>query len=140
MDETKLLAFVGMYVEKCQCKQWFDKNLKEQNFAVGDLVLLYTLKKNKRKLKKWGLGPYVIHSLLSSGAMKLATLDGEEMSTFINGSRLKKFYEPLTQSMLDQIHSNKTKNKALKTIKLEAQEKARQRKLKLKEKWTNKFM
>ena len=47
LDETKLLAFVGMYAEKCRRKKWFDKNLKEQNFAVGDLVLLYTLKKNK---------------------------------------------------------------------------------------------
>ena len=89
------------------------------------MVLLYTLKKNKRKLKKWGLGPYVIHSLLSSRAVKLATLDGEEMSTFINGSRLKKFYEPLTQSMLDQIHSAKTKKETLEKLKLEAQEEAR---------------
>ena len=69
--------------------------------------------------------------LLISGVIKLATLDGEEMSTFINGSRLKKFYEPLTQSMLDQIHSAKTKKEALETLKLEAQEEARQRKLKL---------
>ena len=61
MDEARLLALGGMYAEKCQRKQWFDKNLKEQNFVVGDLVLLYTLKKNKQKLKKWGLGPYVIH-------------------------------------------------------------------------------
>ena len=51
LDETRLLAFVGMYAEKQRCKQWFDKNLKERNFAVGDLVLLYTLKNNKRKLK-----------------------------------------------------------------------------------------
>ena len=81
-----MLAFVGMYAEKQRRKQWFDKNLKERNFVVGDLVLLYTLKKNKRKLKKQGLGPYVIHSLLSSGAVRLATLDGEKMSAFINGS------------------------------------------------------
>ena len=109
LDETRLLAIVGMYAEKRRRKQWFDKNLKDKNFAVGDLVLLYTLKKNKRKLKKRGLGPYVIHSLLSSGAVKLAILDGEEMLAFINGSRLKKFYEPLTQPMLEQIHSTKTK-------------------------------
>ena len=133
LDETQLLAFVGMYVEKRRRKQWFDKNLKERNFAVGDLVLLYTLKKNKRKLKKRGLGPYVIHSLLSSGAVKLATLDGEEMSAFINGSRLKKFYEPLTQPMLEQIHLAKTKKQALEMLKKEAQEEAQQRKLKMKE-------
>ena len=86
LDETRLLAFVGMYAEKQRRKQWFDKNLKEINFALGDLVLLYILKNNKRKLKKQGLGPYVIHSLLSSGVVKLATLDGEKMSAFINGS------------------------------------------------------
>ena len=106
-----------MYVGKCRRKQWFDKNLKEQNFEIGDLVLLYTLKKNKRKLKKQGLGPYVIDSLLSSGAMKLATLYGEEMSTFINGSRLKKFYEPLTQSMLDQNHSTKPSKRSNRRLK-----------------------
>ena len=122
-----------MYAEKQRRKQWFDRSLKERNFAVGDLVLLYTLKKNKRKLKKQGLGPYVIHSLLSSGAVKLAILDGEEMSTFINGSPIKEFYEPLTQPMLEQIHSAKTKKEALKTLKRESQEEAQQWKLKMKE-------
>ena len=63
--------------------------------------------------------------------MKLATLDGEGMSTFINRSRLKKFYEPLTQSMLDQIHSAKTKKEVLEMLKQEAQKEAIQRKLKL---------
>ena len=52
LDDTRLLAFVGMYAEKQRRNQWFDKNLKKINFAVGDLVLLYTLKKNKRKVKK----------------------------------------------------------------------------------------
>ena len=57
LDESRPLALVGMYAEKRRRKQWFDKNLKDRNFAVGDLVLLYTLKKNRRKLKKRGLGP-----------------------------------------------------------------------------------
>lgn len=60
LDESRLLALVGMYAEKRRRKQWFDKNLKDQNFAIGDLALLYTLKKNKCKLKKRRLGPYVI--------------------------------------------------------------------------------
>ena len=55
------------------------------------------------------------------------------MSAFINGSRLKKFYEPLTQPMLEQIHSAKTKKEALETLKREAQEEAQQWKLKMKE-------
>ena len=55
LDETRLLAFVGMYAEKRRHKQWFDKNLKERNFVVGDLVLLYTLKKNQKKAQKVGI-------------------------------------------------------------------------------------
>ena len=49
LDESRLLALVGMYAEKHRRKQWFDKNLKDQNFAVGDLVLLYTLKKTNER-------------------------------------------------------------------------------------------
>ena len=131
LDESRLLALVGMYAEKRRRKQWFDKNLKDKNFAVGDLVLLYTLKKNKRKLKKQGLGPYVIVSLLSSGAVKLATLEGEEKATYINNSWLEKFYEPLTLEILEQIHSAKSKKEALKTLKQDAQNEAKQRKLKM---------
>lgn len=135
LDESRLLALVGMYTEKRRRKQWFDKNLKDKHFAVGDLVLLYTLKKHKRKLKKRGLGPYVIHTILNSGAIKLATLDGEEMSAFINGSRLKKFYEPLTQGMLDQLHMAKTKKEALETLKQDAKEEAKQRKHQMRNKF-----
>lgn len=117
-----------MYAEKRRRKQWFDKNLKDQNFAVGDLVLLYTLKKNKQKLKKRGLGPYVIHTILNSGAIRLATLDGQEMTAFINGCRLKKFYEPLTQDMLDQLHTARSKKQALKMLKQDAIDEAKARK------------
>ena len=40
LDESRLIALVGMYAEKRRRKQWFDQNLKDQNFAVGDLVFL----------------------------------------------------------------------------------------------------
>ena len=30
LDESRLLALVGMYAEKRRRKQWFDKNLKNQ--------------------------------------------------------------------------------------------------------------
>ena len=47
------------------------------------------------------------------------------MTAFINGSRLKKFYEPLTQEMLDQLHAAKTKNQALALLKQDAQDEAK---------------
>ena len=62
-----------------------------KNSKKGDLVLVFTLKKHKRKLKMRGLGPYVINEITFGGAVCLETLDGEPMANFINGSCLKAF-------------------------------------------------
>ena len=77
LDETRLLAVIGLYAEKRRRKHWHDQFVKTGRFRKGDLVLLYTLKKNKRKLKMRGLGPFVISELSTSGAVRLETLDGE---------------------------------------------------------------
>lgn len=52
LDETCLLAFMGINAEKRRQKQWFGQHVKVGKFKKGDLVLLYTLKKHKCKLKK----------------------------------------------------------------------------------------
>ena len=108
LDETHLLAVIGMYAEKRRQKQWFDRHVKTGRFKAGDLVLLYTLKKHKRKLKMWGLGPYVLNTMSPSGVVRLETLEGEQMANFINGSRLKKYEEPLTEDMLQRLHQART--------------------------------
>ena len=96
-------------------------------------MLLYTLKKHKRKLKKRGLGPYVISELNNSGAICLETLDGEPMANFINGSRLKRFEEPLTKTMLQQLLLAKNRKEGLEQLKKQAREEALERKCKRKE-------
>ena len=62
---------------------------KNKEFKVGDLVLVYTLKQHTSKLKKRGNGPYVIHDISTSGAVRLATLDGEQMLNWMSGCRIK---------------------------------------------------
>ena len=47
LEEDKLKVVVGMYVEKRRKKQWYDTKVQRKHFQIGDLVLLYTLKKNK---------------------------------------------------------------------------------------------
>ena len=79
-----------------------------------------------------GLGPYVINEITSRGAACLETLDGEPMANFINGSCLKHFHEPLTPKMLEKMHATKTKKLAIKNVKKEAQDEARQRETKAK--------
>ena len=96
LDEDRQITVLGIYAEKRRMKNWHDTHVKMGRFKKGDLVLLYTLKKLKRKLKMQGLGPFVINELNSSGAVHLETLDGEQMANFINGSRLRLYNEPLT--------------------------------------------
>ena len=126
------MAVAGICAEKRRQKRWHDKNVCTKEFHKGDLVLLYTLKKQKRKLKMRGLGPFVINEITNGGAVRLETLDGEPMSTFINGSRLKRFHEPLTEAMLECMHAAKNRKIALQQMKDDAQAEAKERAAKAK--------
>ena len=48
----------------------------KQRVSKGGFGLAFTLKQQTSKLKKRGMGPYLIHDLSMSGAVHLATLDG----------------------------------------------------------------
>ena len=58
---------------------FIDDHITTKQFCLGDLVLVYTLKEFAAKVTKRGRGQYVISRLSSSGVVKIATLDGEEM-------------------------------------------------------------
>ena len=126
LGERRRMVVMGIYAEKWQQKHWYNSKVRTQEFQKGDLVLVFTLKKHTRKLKIWGLGPYVINEITLGGAICLETLDGESMANFINGNSLKCFHEPLTQEILERMHVAKTRKLALKTLKQEAQEEAQQ--------------
>ena len=132
LDEARLQALINIYAKKRRRKHWHDQNIKTKRFQQGDLVFLYTLKKHKRKLKKRGLGPFVVSQLSSSGAVRLETLDGAKMPNFINGSRLKKYELPLTAEMLEHLHNSKTYKEGQAILKAEAQKEAKERKDKIK--------
>ena len=121
LDEDRQIA------EKRCMKNWHDTHVKTGQFKKGDLVLLYTLEKLKRKLKMRGLGPFVINELTSSGAVRLETLDDEQMANFINGSCLRLYNEPLTQEMMDQMTAAKTRQARATLLKKEAQDEANAR-------------
>ena len=53
------------------------------------------------------MGPYVIQDISTSGALRLATLDGVQMPNWISGCRVKKYLRPLTMEMLEQMHNTK---------------------------------
>ncbi|MCO5605938.1 hypothetical protein L7F22_060124 [Adiantum nelumboides] len=134
LDETRVRAVASIYAQKRNMKSFFDQHVINKEFATGDYVLMYTLKQHSKKLQKRGNGPYVIHDISSSGAIKFATLEGEEMLNWISGCRLKKYHLPLTTEMLAKIHSAKERKNKLKETKAQAQEEARIRILKRKQK------
>ena len=86
LDETRLKAVEGMYAKKRRQKRWHDRNLRTKEFHKGTLVLVYTLKQHKRKLKLRGLVPFVINTISPSGLVRLETIDGKPMANYINGS------------------------------------------------------
>ncbi|MCO5580816.1 hypothetical protein L7F22_034688 [Adiantum nelumboides] len=134
LDETRLRAVASIYAQKRNMKSFFDQHVINKEFATGDYVLMYTLKQHSKKLQKRGNGPYVIHDISPSGAIKLATLEGEEMPNWISGCRLKKYHLPLTTEMLAKIHSAKERKNKLKETKAQAQEEAQIRIFKRKQK------
>ena len=79
------------------------------------------------------MGPFVIKDISSSGAIKVATLEGGEMPNWISGCRIKQYEEPLTQEMLQKIHNAKALEKEQKRVIKEAKDEAQIRILKRKQ-------
>ena len=86
LDDMRFQVVAVMYVEKRWQNFWHGKKIRTQKFHKGTLVLLYTLKKQNRKLKLRGLGLFVINNMTSARVVRLETLDGEPMANYINGS------------------------------------------------------
>jgi transposase InsO family protein len=95
LEEMRLKAYENASIYKERIKRWYDKRLKKKEFKEGDKVLLYNLRFKtfeKGKLQsKWG-GPYVVHSVLSNGAVTIMDVKGDQL--MMNGQWLKVYYEP----------------------------------------------
>ena len=89
MDKNRLMSIEEMYALKWQQKQCHKHHILTKNFKVEDLVLFLTLKEFVSKLTKHRWGTYVIASLSSSIAIKLSTLDGEEMPNWTSGCSVR---------------------------------------------------
>jgi hypothetical protein len=92
LEEMRLKVYENASIYK---ERRYDKRLKKKEFKEGDKVLLYnsrfkTFKKGKLQ-SKWD-GPYVVHSVLSNGAVTIMDTKGNQF--MVNGQRLKVYYEP----------------------------------------------
>jgi hypothetical protein len=85
----QILVLTSIYKERI--KRWYDKRLKKE--FKGDKVLYNSRFKTFRKGKlqsKWDR-PYVVHSVLSNGAVTIMDLKGDHF--MVNGQWLTVYYE-----------------------------------------------
>jgi hypothetical protein len=81
LEEMMLKAYENASIYKERIKRWYDKRLKKNEFKEEDKVLLCnsTFKTfGKGKLQsKWD-GPYIVHSVLSSRAVTIMDVKGDQ--------------------------------------------------------------
>jgi hypothetical protein len=94
LEEMRLKAYENTSIYKERIKRWYDKRLKKMKFK-GDKVLLYNSRFKtfgKGKLQsKWD-GPYIVHLVLSNGAVTIMDVKGDQF--MVNGQVLKVYYVP----------------------------------------------
>ena len=82
------------YQEKM--KATFDRNTKARDLQAGDLILRWDAARQKKgqhgKFDNLWIGPFQVTEVLENNTYQLATTDGEEVGTPVNGRFLKKFF------------------------------------------------
>jgi hypothetical protein len=95
LEEMRLKAYENASIYKERIKRWYDKKMKKKEFKDGDKVLLYNSRFKtfgKGKLQsKWDR-PYVVHSVLSNGAVTIMDVKGDQF--MVKGQRLMVYNEP----------------------------------------------
>jgi hypothetical protein len=94
LEEMRLKAYENASIYKERINKWYDKRLNKKEFREGDKVLLYNSRFKtfgQGKLQsKWD-GPYVVHSVLSNGAVTIMDVKGDRF--MVNGQWIKVYYE-----------------------------------------------
>ena len=69
LEEHRLIAIQHQEIQKQQQKAWHDRNIKNKNLSVGNLVLLYNsqVKRKPKKLHIEWVGPYIVEEINANG-------------------------------------------------------------------------
>ena len=81
---------------RAKVKNMFDRNIKENTFTEGEMVLRWDARKEQKgkhdKFDNLWFGPFLISKVLENNTFILQSLEGEELSSPVNGRFLKHFY------------------------------------------------
>ena len=81
---------------RAKVKNRFDRNIKENTFTEGEMVLRWDARKEQKgkhgKFDNLWFGPFLVSKVLGNNTFILQSLEGEELSSPVNGHFLKHFY------------------------------------------------
>ena len=84
------------HLYRLKIKSRFDRKIKDNTFSVGDMVLRWDARKEKKgkhgKFDNLWFGPFLVSKILEKNTFVLQSLEGEELSSPVNGRFLKHFY------------------------------------------------
>jgi len=75
------------------CEKYYNRNVHDRTFVVGDLVLRIKQKKQgQHKLSSWWEGPFKIKAVTRPGSYRLCTLDDADIDNSWHIDLLRRFY------------------------------------------------
>jgi hypothetical protein len=72
-------------------RRYYNRNVKDRAFAVGDLVLRRRQKPGHKLESKWD-GPFKVNQVTRPGSYRLLTMDDVEIPNSWNIEHLRRFY------------------------------------------------
>jgi hypothetical protein len=93
LEEARCAALVqsARYLEGI--RRYYDRNVKERSFNVGDLVLRRIQNTERlHKLSSPWEGPFTVAKVTGPGSYRLQTLEGEDINNSWNIDQLCRFY------------------------------------------------
>ena len=104
LEEIRHDAYENARIYKDKTKAYHDKMLSTKTFSKGQKVLLFDsrLRLFPGKLRSKWIGPFVVTSVFSYGAVQVQSLkSGQEFK--VNGHRLKPYYDLFEEHVVEDI-------------------------------------
>ena len=78
---------------RLKIKERFDRKIKDNTFSIGDMVLRWDARKEQKGKHNLWFGPFLVSKFLENNTFVLQTLEGEELSSPVNGPSISTVFE-----------------------------------------------
>ena len=95
ISEKRIAAICHHQLYQKRMAKAYDKKVRPRVFQEGDLVLKKLLSLLGEDHSKWAPyyeGPYIVKKAFLGGALKLSSMDGEDLTRPVNSDSVKRYY------------------------------------------------